>query len=655
MPKVANKKNNFSYQSLYLWTCFLWGIISLGIIIWNREKTPFTPVMPAGSRYPVHRDVEALHPCNLNPCTHAGSRQDSSFVTALALSALTYQKFEGATSSLLIGLGFFINQARTQVMATFDLNNLKATEGIMFSGGSYTGQSVYATDMNKDKNLDILIGAYGANKAYLVYGPTFNMTDLDNLNSKQGVVFTGGLRTGIDIYAADLNNDSHMDILVGAMDANKLYLVYGPVFNVTNLDSLGNQGIVFTGGVNTGYSIHVADVNRDGNLDILVGAPSANKTYLIYGPSFNVTNLDNLNRSQGIIFTGGQHLGRSMYVADFNKDGNMDILMGASGVRKIYLVYGPAFQVTNLDNLNAQQGVIFSGAAEAGYSVSAADMNKDGNIDVLVGAYTASKVYLVYGPTFNQSNLDNLNSQQGLVFSGGQYTGLPVRAADMDMDGNMDLLIGAFGVAKTYLVYGPNFANATNLEVLALKQGVIFTGGVTQANYAADIDGDDKLDFIIGAEGNNKTYVVYNSVFNIFPLAKTTSKALVTTPTSGSTSTTNTEKSAVITLTLLSSPSTAVTESLNTEMSANNNLNISVGSASGVAVGICVAGALIGAAGFFAVNKCGKSKSNVESNNNEVSLQNRSSSTQLSSRNYGEIDATRKDSQQYDRPVELKI
>ena len=175
-----SKQNNSNYQSLYLWASFLLGMISLGIVIWNRGKTSSVAivnhnVIPAQAG--IHssfldvefRDFRSLIGVEDKPQGNTrrisqklpAFTQDESYVSTcqmnfpsfaslLALSAFDYQQSGSAISGLIMGLHFYISQARTQVIATFDLNNLKITEGIIFSGvGPYTGSSVYAADINK--------------------------------------------------------------------------------------------------------------------------------------------------------------------------------------------------------------------------------------------------------------------------------------------------------------------------------------------------------------------------------------------------------------------------------------------------------------------------------------------------------------------------
>jgi hypothetical protein len=640
----TQQQNNSSYQSLYLWTSFLLRMISLGIIVWQRSSGS---VMSSNSAI---RNDKVFN-------------RDDNFIitysTPLILSALTYQQSGSVTSGLLVGLGTYFTQVKAQPTVpalNVNLNNLARTEGVIFTGAQYTGQSVYAADVNKDGKMDLLIGAIYANKVYLVYGSNFNLTNLDNLG-EQGVIFTGDLYTGSSVYAADINQDGHIDVLIGAN--TKVYLVYGPVFNMTNLDNLSTeQGVVFTGKRGTGISLYAIDINGDMHLDILIGAYSSNKTYLAYGPKFNVTDLDALNGEDGVVFTGDMGTGTSVYATDVNNDKKIDILIGAANANKVYLVYGSAFNVTDLDALNVQQGVIFTGSANTGYSVYAADMNQDGNIDILIGAYGANKAYLIYGATFNETNLDNLNNQQGVIFSGGEYTGVYVYAADLNQDRNMDILVSASNIAKTYLVYGPNFANATNLEAIAIKQGVIFTGGHSQASYVADMDGDGSLDIIMGAESDNKTYIVYNQVFNLFPLATVATPLPMNTLTTANQKETN---SNVVTATQLSSIESTVPKATTTLKQAssttteNSNVTRDI---IGAAIGGFTLAACLGAIGFYAYRK--KSNTNestkASSVSEDISLQDKVQDRNIAMQeNYRKIDEIKKTEEQYDDMPKLEI
>ena len=696
------KSSNSNYQSLYLLTSFLLGMISLGIIVWNRKSVisaqagiDLFPELVEGNSRGIGFD-KLSHQDN---CVSIHQINFPSVASLLALSALTYQQSGNALGGLLVGASSYISAVNAQSMPalTVDLDKLNSTQGAILSGGLYTGVGVYAKDVNNDSYVDLLIGAYGINKVYLMYGPKFNFTNLDSLSGSQGVIFRGsGQYVGFPVYATDLNNDGHIDILIGAYLKAKAYLVYGPNFeNATALDSLsGQKGLIFTGGGYTGYSFYTADVNKDGNVDILIGTYSS-YVYLVYGPNFsNATDLTTLNGKKGVIFTGASGTGSSVYAQDLNGDKEVDLLIGVLGSGKMYLVYGPDFENKNLlDNLSAPRGVIFNGATNIGSSIYVVDINKDTYPDILVGAYDAGVCYLIYGPNFSNSTmLNNLSDKKGVVFTGyGHY----IDVGDVNGDGYLDMVIGAWYVNKVYLVYGPNFSDATVLENLSSKQGVILKGDAYTGIglHVADINSDDCVDILIGAHHANKAYVVFNQAFGSCVIKTTLTSTLTTTktsivlpvtttPTISPTKIIQTPEISPSTMTLMSDTDMPTTNSVSEasgssklpeQKSSNPNNTALYAGIGGAAGGVAL---LLAGVGLFA---CYQKRKNKQSSNpsNVVPLSNESMRPQgqssiytaaplmsgkgnserpsLARSDYVQIDETKKTEKEYDRMPKLEI
>jgi T5SS/PEP-CTERM-associated repeat protein len=359
--------------------------------------------------------------------------------------------------------------------ATVILTNtwLDGTNGVLFAGaaaGDYCGRSVSgAGDVNQDGIADLLIGAYGAAQgaletagaAYLVFGRTngfpalVTLTDtwLDGAN---GVLFAGTMNdsaVGTSLSdAGDVNQDGIADLLIGANGVNsddgEAYLVFGrsngfpALVTLTNTWLDGANGVLFAG-VNKAYcgkSVSGAgDVNQDGIADLLIGAPGASpsglmwagETYLVFGRSNGfpaLVTLTNtwLDGTNGVLFAGkgmGDCCGMSVSGAgDVNGDGIADLLIGAPmpfggmGPGESDLVYGrssgfPALVTLANTWLDGTNGAILAGAVvgdRSGWSVSeAGDVNADGLADLLIGAYGANpsgraqagETYLVLAPS----------------------------------------------------------------------------------------------------------------------------------------------------------------------------------------------------------------------------------------------------------------
>jgi hypothetical protein len=172
-----------------------------------------------------------------------------------------------------------------------------ASTGFVASGenqGDHFGFAVSeAGDVNKDGYADILVGAWSANSAYVIYGgPTLANIILANgpLNPATTGFRVSGFASGDHFgcavsRAGDMNGDGYGDILVGADWFNSqqgaAYVIYGKaapeniVLQTTQLDP-DTTGFMMKGaGANNNLGFRVGfagDINKDGFPDILVGA-----------------------------------------------------------------------------------------------------------------------------------------------------------------------------------------------------------------------------------------------------------------------------------------------------------------------------------------------------------------------------------------------
>ena len=352
-----------------------------------------------------------------------------------------------------------------------------------------------AGDINQDGFDDILVGAWASDeeytlggRAYIVFGPLSGETELANAD----VVFTAESTdafSGYSVASLPQGDSDPPATVVGAPRPvvtkpvpGRVYVYWVPQVGV---NPLSESDVVLTGehGLDrAGESVASAgDVNGDGAVDLLVGAPendtngdNAGRVYLFYeiiGPTVSMGDAD-------AIFTGeqqGDFAGISVAGAgDVDGDGNDDILIGAylnsdAGERsgKVYLLNGPQNGEVVLDESDFAF-VPESHHEMAGYSVSSGgDYNGDGYSDFAIGVpgdmYWQShfgKVYVFLGPI--EDSMEPMDAD--IVFSGEHHVdwaGIVDFVDDTNGDGYDDLLIGApynsqngIEAGKTYLVLG---------------------------------------------------------------------------------------------------------------------------------------------------------------------------------------------------------
>ena len=439
------------------------------------------------------------------------------------------------------------------------LNGFKLTSSTSSSFG--LGHSVAsAGDLNGDGIQDLVIGTYGADSAYIVYGnhSTFQTPfSVDSLlTGSNGFKLIGTSEDfGISVASAgDFNGDGISDIVIGSYYSGIAYVIYGSnsaFQNPYNVDSLltGSNGFKLTSMYGYfGSSVASAgDFNGDTIADIVIGA-EAFAVYVIYGSRnsfqtpFNVDSL--LTGSNGFKITStSAWFGRSVASAgDFNGDGLQDIIIGTNCgdpcPKASYVIFGSRSAFTTPFNVDfALNGIngfeLTSTSFNFGTTVSSAgDFNGDGIQDIIVGAPNANAAYIVFGSRSTFTNpfpVDSLltGSNGFKLTSVSGRIGYIGSAGDFDGDGLHDILLGAPNINAAYVVFGSRSAFANPFAIDALLTGLNgFKFTSTSSSFGApvtgagDLNGDRIQDIAIAAPSVSTTYVIFGKHYTdrgIFP------------------------------------------------------------------------------------------------------------------------------------------
>lgn len=440
-------------------------------------------------------------------------------------------------------------------------------------------------------------GGYGG-RSYLIFGDPdlgktgfFNLTQLNGVN---GVTFTGASSddNGGYVAAEDLNGDAHPDLLIGATGANRAYVVFGGPANlipmvvaggVFSLPSVnGVNGFIAQGPTSccppylTGASLALADINADGRKDLMVADAAGalgGFSFVLFGRSgvssatINLFSLDGVNGFRTQTSAGG-----CLDAGDINGDAIADMLLGASldspgGITRAgqtYVLFGGSNinggnAIVNVA-LNGTNGFTIEGEIPNSYSGSVlsagGDINGDGYTDILIGApadysvfFTSTNPghsYVVFGGSGVGANgsipLSELNGLNGFKIFGeaaGDGNGQAVKIIeDINGDAYSDLLIGAPGISpkgvtgagRTYVVFGgPNIGRMGYVALSNLNgtngfklDGVSLFEASGSAFGMGDINGDEFIDIAIGAAGastdgnpqygSGRSYIVFGDI-----------------------------------------------------------------------------------------------------------------------------------------------
>lgn len=439
--------------------------------------------------------------------------------------------------------------------ANLTLSTLAAADGFRIDSGG-PAHVAKAGDLNGDGLADLMVGSGTTNAVHVVYGKQGGHAGplaLATLGAADGVRINGpGGSTvgGVGSFgtAGDVNGDGLDDVIVGGVNAQGAYLLYGRAGGFGGPVSLGTLSLIegvrldLPDGPGTRAVTAAGDFNGDGIGDVAIGTTGNGDTvYLVYGRAGGFLaplTLATMTSSQGLIITHGpatETIGGALAAADVNGDGRQDLVIGApdslgtsSTGGSVYVVYAPPSTPTGpleLTTMAVNQGFRILGTttgSRTGASVAVDDLNRDGIADILIGAdfrdYAAffSQVrpgegYAVFGRPGGINgtlDLDWLSDDVGFRIVGAASTdrlGFSIAAAgDANGDGFGDVLLGAPvpSPGAAFVVYGPQQEIAwTGTAASEGRRGGALDDVLNGRGGNDTLSGADGADTLIGGAG----------------------------------------------------------------------------------------------------------------------------------------------------------
>jgi len=225
------------------------------------------------------------------------------------------------------------------------------------------------------------------------------------------------------------------------------------------------------------------DANDDDSLDLYVvsgGNETQNKEYSLLDRLYINDGQGNFTKSKTLPLLYGN---KSVSIAaDFDKDGDMDLFIGGRVVAGRYGDIPNSYLLINdgKGNFSVAQDLLAPGLCKIGMVTDAiwSDIDKDNWVDlIIVGRWMPITIF-----KNEKGKLKNITSDLGLENTSGLWNTLHL--ADLNSDGNSDLLVGNLG---------------ENSKLHASEEYPLKL-------YISDMDGNGDLDQILAIEKNGKYF-----------------------------------------------------------------------------------------------------------------------------------------------------
>jgi hypothetical protein len=346
---------------------------------------------------------------------------------------------------------------------------------------AFEPEEVFPVDLDGDGDQDVLVASIADQRL------SWFENEGGVLGSQHAVA--DGVPEAYTVLAADLDADGDADVLSTRSGSAVWYE------NKDGLGSFGPQHVIGAGG-----DVFAADLDGDGDQDVL------STSYADDSVAWH-ENTDGLGAfGPGQVISDQVDGAARVLAADIDGDGDEDVLSAAQEGHTI------AWH-ENADGVGGfAPPQILDSAFSGVLSVSAGDLDADGDVDVPAGSIGGwDHPDIVW---YENEDASGTFSPPQLVSSGYTYGGLTsISTADIDGDGAADLLAstsGRFAGASWY-------SDPDGVGTFTYEDKIAFAAGTCTTARAADFDGDADMDVVLADSYHHVTWHENEDLADLWP------------------------------------------------------------------------------------------------------------------------------------------
>lgn len=348
-----------------------------------------------------------------------------------------------------------------------------AALGSPFTTGA-NPNGVAVGDFNGDGKQDVAIADSGSGQMTVLLG-----NGSGSFTTAPGSPFALGSEP-VAVAAGDFNGDGILDLAVTDLSYNLVSILPG---NGDGTFSLAADVAYATG--SQPYSIAVGDFNNDGALDLAISNEGSNNVTILLG-----NGAGGFAPAPGILLAAGS-VPYTVVTADVNGDGNLDLIAANNYANNISVLLGDG-----TGGFTAAPGSpIATGTNPLG--IVATDLNGDGRIDLAISNQGSNNVTVLLG-----SGTGTFVAASGSPFAVGASPGV-MASGDFNGDGYPDLAVTNFSGNSVTLLLGSGTGT-----FISAASGPLATGSHPVAAVAADFNGDGMLDLLTTNFGSSNATVL---------------------------------------------------------------------------------------------------------------------------------------------------